>query len=98
MGELELQNQKSPRQKKIQKSSTTIEQVSKDRRLTRLSHYPLGIIVTFTYTIPLVGLIHLVRTLDEEISTFPITIRVKHVRYKFQHGLSNYKIVKALRC
>lgn len=77
---------------------TTLGWVSKDRRLTRLIHYPLGIIITFTYTIPFVGLTHLVCTPHEEISNFPITIGIGHVRYKFQGRLSNNKIVKALWC
>ena len=40
----------------------TLGRVSKDRWLTRLIHYPPGIIITFTYTIPLVRLTHPVRT------------------------------------
>lgn len=75
---------------------TTLAWVSKDQRLTKLIHHPPGIIITFTYTIPLVGLTHPVRTPYEEISTFPITIGIGHVRYKFQSRLSNNKIVKAL--
>ena len=74
---------------------TTLGWVSKDQRLTRLIHYPSGIIITFTYIIPFVGLTHLVRTPHEEISNFPITIGIGHVRYKFQGRLSKKKICKS---
>lgn len=76
---------------------TTLGWVSKDRWLIKLIYYPLSIIITFTYTIPLVELTQTVRTPHKEISTFPITIGIRHVRYKFQGRLSNNKIVKAVR-
>lgn len=76
---------------------TTLGWVSKDRWLIKLIYYPPSIIITFTYIIPLVELTQTVRTPHKEISTFPITIGIRHVRYKFQGRLSNNKIVKAVR-